>query len=202
MPKVFQKPLDPQTELETPNVIDQRHHFDEEFPEDLGINENLVRTLLEWRAPSRAYRKKDRSYYLTVAILVVLTSAIAFVFGEKLLIGVFLATAFLMYVLNFVPPEEVENKLSTQGVTIGDHFYHWQELDSFWFSQKEGHQILNILTNIRFPGVLMLLLDGVEEEEVKRICAKYLPFHEIAPKTLMDKWSEGLVKHFPLEKIS
>ncbi len=158
-----------------------------------------VRTLISWTAPARPFRKKDRSYYTTVVILIVLVSLIAFLAGEKMLIGALFALGFLVYILNYIPPDDVEYKISTQGVTIKDHFYHWAELDSFWFSQKDGFKVLNILTQIRFPGVLMLVLGEASEEEVKKVCARYLPYHEIAPRSLMDKWSEGLQKHFPLE---
>ncbi len=159
-----------------------------------------VKTLLSWQASARPFHKKDRSYYTTIAIIVVLLVLISFLAHEFLLIGVLLSLAFVAYVLGFVPPGEVEYKISTQGITVGDHFYFWQELDSFWLGEKEGHKILYILTNLRFPGQLMLVLgDQIEDGEIKKVVAKYLPFHEIAPKSLMDKWSEGLQKHFPLE---
>lgn len=163
------------------------------------VDSNLIKTLLTWKAPSRPYRKKDRSFYTTVGILIVLISLIALVAGEWLFIGVLLAFCFVIYVLNFIPPSDITYKLSTQGVTVGDHFYHWDELDSFWISEKNNQKILSILTDLNFPGMLMLVLDQVDSEEVKKICARYLPFHEIAPKSLMDRWSESLQKHFPLE---
>ncbi len=158
-----------------------------------------VRTLISWKAPSRPYRKKERSYYTTVALLIILVSLIAFFWGERLLIGALLALGFLVYVLNFTPPGEIEYKVSTQGITIGDHFYHWEELDSFWFSKKEGLNILNVLTKFRFPGLLMLVMGDTQQDELQRVVARYLPFHEIAPKSTLEKWSEGLQKHFPLE---
>ncbi|MBI2022457.1 hypothetical protein HYS97_01240 [Candidatus Daviesbacteria bacterium] len=160
---------------------------------------NSVQTLLSWKAPSRPFRKKNRSYYTTILILILLISLIAFLMGEKLLIGVLLALLFVVYVLNFVAPEEIDYKISTQGITIGEHFYHWWELDSFWFSEKEGFKVLNVLTKIRFPGLLIIVLGNASQEEVKRVCARYLPFHEIAPKSQLEKWAESLQKHFPLE---
>ena|SRR3989344_3110649 len=169
------------------------HHFGEYDPEP-------VKTLLSWTAPSRPFRKKDRSFYTTVAILIVLISLIALLAGQLLLVGVLLSFGFLVYVLNFVPPEDISYKISTQGTTIGDHFYHWQELDSFWFTKKDGNNLLYILTRFRFPGALIIVLSpDFEEEQIKTIVARYLPFHEIAPRSLMEKWSEGLQKHFPLE---
>lgn len=186
-----------------PKFFTKESEINETKPPD--VETDLIKTYLSWKAPSRPFRKKDKSYYTTIAILVVLLILIALLAQEILLIGVLLALAFVAYVLGFVPPEDVEYKISTQGITIGDHFYFWQDLDSFWFAEKEGQKILNVLTHLRFPGQLMLVLDpstssGQEsEEEVKKIVAKYLPFHEIAPKSLMDKWADSLQKHFPLE---
>lgn len=158
-----------------------------------------VKTYMVWQAPSRPFRKKDRSYYTTIAIIVILLVSIALLAQEFLLIGALLSFAFVIYVLGFTPPEDVTYKISTQGVTIGDHFYFWGELDSFWFSQKDGQTILHILTNFYFPGQLMLVLGDQYEDQVKRAVARFLPYHEIAPKSLMDKWAESLQKHFPLE---
>ena len=158
-----------------------------------------VRNLLSWRAPSRPYRKKDRSYYTTIAIIVTLLILIALLAHEFLLIGALLALSFVTYVLGFTPPDDVDYKISTQGVTIGDHFYHWETLDSFYFTEKDGSQTLNIFTLYRFPGILMLVIEKEKEEQIKNMVARYLPFHEIAPKTFMDRWAERLQKHFPLE---
>lgn len=188
MPRFFQR-----TKLEPKRTFIQS---DSPAAED---RVNPVRTLLIWHAPARPFRKKDRSYYTTIAILVMLLILIALLAQEVLLIGVLLALAFVAYVLGFIPPEEVEYKISTQGVTIGNHFYFWQDLDSFWFSQKEGQGVLNILTHLRFPGMLLLVLGNQNEEQVKKMVARYLPFYEIAPKSLLDKWAESLQKHFPLE---
>jgi hypothetical protein len=161
---------------------------------------HLVQTLLSWRAPSRPHRKKDRSFYTTVAILIILIAMIALLAGERMLVAVLFALMFLVYVLNFIEPQEIEFKLSTQGVTIDEHFYHWQELDSFWFEKKDGYIVLHILTQLRFPSMLMLVLGpNTTEEEVKRTTARFLPFHEIAPKSMIDKWAQSLQRYFPLE---
>lgn len=195
MPKYHKKDL-LSSPLDTPELPPGHT---EDFDPYLANYYAPVRVLVSWTAPSRPYRKKERSYYTTVALLIGLVSVIAFLWGERLLIGALLALGFLVYVLNFTPPGDVEYKISSQGITIGDHFYHWEELDSFWFSEKEGHKVLNILTKFRFPGLLMMVTGDVSEEELKVVVARYLPFHEIAPKSTLEKWSEGLQKHFPLE---
>ncbi len=187
--------------LDRPELSPGDRHSNEEHPDfDPYLDYyDPVRTIIAWRAPSRPYRKKARSYYTTVALLIILVSMIAFFWGERLLIGALLALGFLVYVLNFTPPGEIDYKISSQGIIIGDHFYHWEELDSFWFSEKEGLKILNILTKFRFPGLLMLVMGNTPQDQLQRIVAHYLPFHEIAPKSTLEKWSESLQKNFPLE---
>lgn len=160
-----------------------------------------VKTLLSWEAPSRPFRKRNRSYYTTIAILVVLLVLIALLAREFLLIGVLLALAFVSYVLAFVPPHNIPYRISTQGITIGEDFYFWHFLDAFWFKEKEGSKVLHIQTRFRFPAQLMLVIGNQDEEKVKKIVARFLPFVEVPYKTWMEKWSEGLQKHFPLENV-
>lgn len=161
---------------------------------------NPVRNLLIWKAPSRPHRKRDRSFYTTVALLILLIGAISFLLlQDYLLIGALLAFGFVVYVLNFVEPSDITYKLSTQGVTIEDHFYHWEELDSFWFTHKDNQVLLHIITRYGFPAMLILVVGDINEDAVKRVAARYLPFHEIAPKTTVEKWTEYLQKHFSLE---
>ena len=160
-----------------------------------------VKTLLSWTAPVRPFRKRNRSYYTTIAVLVVLAILIAFLAQEFILIGAILALVFVTYVLAFVPPGDVIYKISTQGVTIGDHFYFWHNLDSFWFKEKEGQKVLFIQSQFNFPGQLMMVLGSQDEEKIKRVVARFLPFHEIPQIPFLERWGETLQKHFPLENI-
>ena len=160
-----------------------------------------IKTLLSWEAPSRPFRKKDRSYYTTIAILVILLILIALLAREFLLIGVILALTFVTYVLAFVPPGLVNYRISTQGIVIGEDFYFWHFLDAFWFKEKDEVKVLHIQTRLRFPAQLMLVLGSQDEEKVKKAVARFLPFVEVPYKSWMEKWSEGLQKNFPLENV-
>ena len=185
--------------IENPEIIQPPHSAISQPAYPLPENQ-LIQTLVSWIAVSRPHRKKDRSFYTTVAILIILIAMIALLAGERMLVAVLFALMFLVYVLNFIEPQEVEYKLSTQGVTIDEHFYHWQELDSFWFEKKDGFTVLHILTQLHFPSMLMLVLGPTtNEEEIKKTVARFLPFHEIAPKSVIDKWGQSLQKYFPLE---
>lgn len=200
MPKVFKEHL-----LTPPHLLEAPHNTSllQETGQDLSEHDyyDPLKTYHEWKEISRPFKKRGKSYYTMVAILIVLFSPVALLLGGKLLFIAIIALGFAAYVFNMVPPEEITYKLSSQGVTIGDHFYHWQQLDSFWLSNKDGYRLLNILTQSYFPGMLMVVIKPEDEELIKNICARFLPFHEIVPKSQMEKWSESLQKHFPLENI-
>src|SRR5205085_118433 len=83
---------------------------------------------------------------------------------------------FLVYVLAFVPPSDLVYRLSSQGITLGEHFYFWHDLDSFWVKQQDGVDLAYVQTHLHFPGQLILVLTGVNQEEVKKIIARFLLF--------------------------
>lgn len=173
---------------------------EELFTPKMGEAEE-IKTLLSWQGPSRPFRKKDRSYYTTLAIIVILLVLILLLAREFLLIAAILSLAFVAYVLAFVPPHRIQYRISTQGVTVGDDFYFWHFLDSFWFKDKEGYKVVHMQTRLRFPAQIMLVLEEVDVEIVKKIVSRFLPFHEIPYKSWLEKWSESLQKNFPLENI-
>lgn len=158
-----------------------------------------IETLFSWEAPSRPFRKKDRSYYTYSALIVIVICLILFFARQFLLIGTVLSLTFVAYVLAFVPPHNIKYRISTQGIIIGEDFYFWHFLDSFWFKEKEKSKVLHIQTRLRFPAQLMLVLGGQNEEKVKKIVARFLPFVEVPYRSWMEKWSESLQKNFPLE---
>lgn len=166
-----------------------------------------IKTLLSWEAPSRPFRKKDRSYYTTLAIIVILLVLILLLAKQFLLIATILSLAFVAYVLAFVPPHRINYRISTQGITVGEDFYFWHFLDSFWFKEKEGYKVLHIQTRLRFPAQIMLVLDPqagsgqADEEKIKKAAARFLPYVEVPFRSWMEKWSESLQKNFPLENI-
>ncbi len=193
MPKEERKKESPKDQ---PARLDDKKAF---IPKTYETGE--VRMLLEWEAASRPFRKKDRSYYTTSAVIVILLCLILLLAREFLLIAVLLSLTFVAYVLAFVPPHPIKYRLSTQGITIGEDFYFWHLMDAFWFKVKEGHRMLIIQTRIRFPGQLMLVLNHDDEETVKKIVARFLPFIEVPHRSFMEKWSESLQKNFPLENV-
>lgn len=157
-------------------------------------------TLLVWRSPSRPFKKREKEFFTTVGAIVFLLAVILVFIKEFLLIGAILALSFVAYVLATVPPEEVEHKITSLGLESAGHSYKWEELLGFWFGEKWGQPVLLIQTKLRFPGRLVILIGGQDQEKIKNIFSKYLKFYEKPEKNWMDDAAKWLAEKVPLEK--
>lgn len=164
------------------------------------VQQEPLKTLIEWDAPGRTFKKRDKEFFRTIFSLLILVVIILFFAQQFMLILAIVATAFLAYVLNTVPPEMVHHKITTQGVVTAEHTHTWKELKSFFFSEKYGAKILNVDTVNKFPGRLMLLLGSLDQAQVKDAMSKYLIYKEKAPVTWLDKATSWLSEKVPLER--
>lgn len=160
---------------------------------------NEERLLLEWEAPSRPFKKRDREYYTTIGIIVFLLSLILFFAGQFLFIAVLVSLAFVSYVLASVPPDHHHIAITNFGIHVGDQMYYWEELGRFWFSQKYKSDVLHIETSRAFPAQLILLLDNTTMEEVKKVMLKKTVF-ETPRATWLDNTAKWMTDKFPLDK--
>jgi hypothetical protein len=173
-------------------------------PEELAVHEQIkhhsVETILEWTAPGRPFKRKSRQYYLTSILIVVLVEIILFLFSQYMLMLVVLSLLFVAFSLATVPPSDFKYRISSEGITIEDHFFLWQELYDFYFKKREGVDVVHVRTHSFIPGELTLTLGSTDREHVKSALLPYLPYRELVKPTFMEKSGDWLSKNFPLEK--
>jgi hypothetical protein len=165
---------------------------------DIGPQPEKV--VLEWQAANRPFKKRNRQYYTTIAIIVFLISLILFFAGQFLPIAVVIAAGFLAYVLSAVPPETITNQITTYGIRNDAHLYYWEELGRFWYTEKHKQRLLHIEV-ARFPHQLTLLLGDRDEEEVTVVLGTVLLQEKPLPTTF-DKAAAWLQEKIPLDTDS
>jgi hypothetical protein len=185
-------------ELSRPSQAHQSKH--EHQTHGQATHRNSVKTLLEWTAPGRPFRKRSKQYYLTSILIVLLIEVILFLFSEYMLMLVVLALLFVAFSLSSVAPSNFKYRISSEGVTIEDHFFLWQELYDFYFKKREGVDVVHIRTHSFIPGELTLTLGTTDREHIKSVLLPYLPYRELIKPTFMEKSGDWLEKNFPLEK--
>ena len=161
---------------------------------------NEVKTILEWTAPGRPFRKRSKQYYLTSLLIMLLVEVILFLFSQYILMLVVVSLVFVAFALNTVAPSNFKYRISTEGITVEDHFFLWQESYDFYFKKREGIDVVHIRTHAFIPGELTLTLGTETREHVKSALLPYLPFREVIKPTFMEKSADWLTRNFPLEK--
>lgn len=167
---------------------------------DTGENYNEVKTLLSWSAHGRPYIPRGKQFYLNSLLIAFLIEIILFLFSQYLLMLVVASLVFMGFAFSMVPPRNFHYRISSEGITIEDHFYLWRELYDFYFVRKEGVDILHVRTVDFFPGELIISLGDMHKEHALKAILPYLPYREYVKPTFMDKSGDWLYNNFPLER--
>ncbi|MBD3250123.1 MAG: hypothetical protein GF381_00945 [Candidatus Pacebacteria bacterium] len=155
-------------------------------------------TVLEWKAPSRPFTKKNRKYFTTIGVIGLLVALIFIFAGQGWLpAALTFSIVFLVYILSTIPPQEVTNKITTYGIRIENNLYYWDELGRFWLEKKNSVPILHIET-IRFPGRIVLLLEAESEDVIREILSEVL-LEQKPELTPYEKVSDWLKEKIPLD---
>src|SRR3990172_4201780 len=161
-----------------------------------------VKTPLSWASPGRPFRKRGKQYYLTSLLIMLLIEVILFLFSQYMLMLVVLSLVFVAFALVTIPPHDFRYRISSEGVTVEDHFFLWQELYDFYFKKREGIDVVHIRTHSFIPGELTLTLGTIDREHIKSALLPYLPYREVIRQNFMEKSGLWLEKNFPLEKTT
>lgn len=153
--------------------------------------------LYEWQAQSRPFKKHNRNYYTTIAVIVLLISLILIFSGQFLPMAVVCAVAFLAYVINSVPPQDIMYQITTYGIRIGDRLYYWELMRRFWYGSKYDQELLYI-DIVEFPDRLTLVLGQAEKDIISAVLSEVLLL-EKPPLTVYERIAQWLQEKFPLD---
>jgi hypothetical protein len=157
-------------------------------------------TLVEWIAPARPFKKRNRQFFSTIIIIAILVSLILFFAGQILPVAVVISIVFLVYVTAVIPPQNLKYKLTNYGIYIEKEAFSWFSMGRFWFDDKVDQRVLEIELN-RFPGRLtFVLIEGQtpRENDLENVLSEIL-IKEKPELTTYEKVAAWLKDKIPLE---
>lgn len=156
------------------------------------------RTLHQWKAPARTFRKRSNEYFTTIGAIVLLVCIILLFIREFLLMMVVIAFSFLAYVLASVEPDDVEVSITSRGFRVDGKFYRWDVLGRYWFSKDADKDLLTVETFLNFPRQLIFVIDKKDQNKIRDLLSPYV-LHEKPEDSFVDKASSWLKEKMPLE---
>jgi hypothetical protein len=133
-----------------------------------------IQTLYKWRAPERIFAPKNRSWYVSVAFVVIIIVAYSALTANYLLILALIVLLILLYALNTFPPKVIEHEITNKGIKTFDKIFTWNKIENFWVSRRSNQYLLNIdLLDGSVKRMILLVGDGdankIVQELVKRV---------------------------------
>ncbi|MBI4137391.1 hypothetical protein HY469_05000 [Candidatus Roizmanbacteria bacterium] len=156
--------------------------------------------LIMWEAPTRPFKKRDRTFFQTVIALAFLLIVISLFLREWLLIGSILAIVFLSYVLAAVPPPIISNKITTKGIWTGDTFFKFSEIFQYWFEKQLENTVLVLLT--QFGTEVNIVIPTPKKKEIDAVLRDRLVYREKPLRNAIEKIGDWLQKKVPLEETT
>ncbi len=160
------------------------------------LNEEKI--LIEWSAAERAYKKRDRNFWITAIAILVLVSVILIFIKEFFLIIALCSLLFMYYVMSAIPPAAIKYKITNRGIYMGDLHYYWDILEKFWFKPSLNSEMIHFGTILRFPQSISLVINSADKEKIKEIVIKKVPLVENSPN-FVDKLTRWFAERLPLE---
>src|SRR4030067_3233579 len=91
-----------------------------------------LKTLYEWKAPLRTFRRRDKKYFTNLALVFLILFLGLIFIKEFFLVAVLVALLFVAYASSTIEPEVFEHHITTQGISVGGRTYYWKDLREFW----------------------------------------------------------------------
>jgi len=162
------------------------------------IDNNLEKSLFEWEQAERPYKKRDKNYWVTTIVILILVSVIFFYMKEFLLIVALFSGLFLYYSMSAITPQNISYKITNRGVYYGGSRIEWALLNRFWIKQNMDSCVIYFDTNLRFPRQISVIINEKDTETLKKIISRRIPMLEDSPE-FVDKVTKWVGKKFPLE---
>jgi hypothetical protein len=147
-----------------------------------------------WRAPERVFVPRNKKWFGNVGLIVLVLLLITLFLQEFLLMGVILALVFVVYILATVPPEEIQHRITDQGIISHGRSFLWEELADFWFDDKYDYRLMTINTYLRFPAQITFIINKKDESHIKQILTDFLPYREVPPRSFVDRAGQWVTK--------
>ena len=155
----------------------------------------LEKELVTWTAPARPFKRRDKQFYVTVFAIAGIVSLILFLAEGFMPVLLIISLVFLYYVLSTVEPENIEYKITNNGVKVSGKLTFWQSFTRFWFSKRFDSELL-ILETLELPGRMEVVIKPEIKETLTKEISAYLPFEEI-PASGIDKLTNWFAAKLP-----
>lgn len=151
----------------------------------------------QWVAPSRLVITRDRQWYWTIALLLMIMVLFAIILREMIWVAVILSFFLAIYVNSAIPAADTVYKLTRQGIELGEgkdmEIYSWQQMIDYSFYYKNKTEILYLDTLIGMPSRIQILFSQEDRRNISMVLEAHLPYKPVPKKqNWLTRMTEGI----------
>lgn len=136
--------------------------------------------ILEWKATVHRQKKNNSDWYWSVSIIVATVAILSFMFNS-VVFGIFIIlSGVTLILLSRAKDQESHFSINDSGVVIDDVMYPFVSLHSFWVVMSNNEPKLLIKSQKLVSPLIIIPIEGVRPEDVKKVMQVYIAEEEIA----------------------
>lgn len=174
---------------------------DVKMKKDDVIDKKVIQNidLYKWETPIRySFQFEPKAFLLIVALSLVFILYLA-ILGHYGLMASIIALLFFIYAAGTTKPIDVEHKITTRGIDTLDQLYEWLVLEEFVFTKKNDEFLLVVMTKLRMPTKIIMLVEKKDLETIFVLLQDKLLYKDIRKQSKIDEITFG--EYIPLDKI-
>jgi len=161
---------------------------DQSFYED-QIDDFADQYITSWVAPEFYYHEKSTWWHVIVYGTLLSLIVVSAFLAQWIAILVFLLLGVIIYQYADIKPRDVEIILTNVGVKVGEKFYPYNEIATFWVIFNPPVKHLNFQLTKRFSPVISLQLENMDPTLVKEVLREHILEDPDRKEDLIDVFS-------------
>ena len=142
--------------------------------------------LLSWDASEYRTYERDWKWYAIVAAVSLGIIGYSIYTKDWFIIALVIVVDVFLFLYSKKQPRMFHYRVTQLGLYVGEHFYPYSEIHSFWLSLREKERKLNVIFMKKYLPQLTILIDDIDALQVKTILGKYIPEQENRSETIVD----------------
>jgi hypothetical protein len=133
---------------------------------------------LSWDTVEYLHKEKTPDWYWIVGIVTISIAIISIILNNLIFAILIIISSFTLSLFASKKPEIIEVDIDMSGVTVGRNHYLYKDLESFWIETRDSYPRVLLKSKKVFMPFIMILIEGVEPNQIQELLSKYLPEEE------------------------
>lgn len=140
----------------------------------VGDNTKFGRILAEWTVPEYVKYERTITWYIIAGGIAILLLIQALATSNFLFAIIILLVAAIVYLHERRQPEQLELLILEGGIVLGERFYAYREIESFWIVYEPPVKLLYLGVNQTMRKELPIHLEDQNPLLIRRILLNYI----------------------------